>query len=55
MSEGIEHFRVTTTRTLTDDGDDVIGLEYDPDATSVVDLVGTLTMAIDTILHPPGD
>lgn len=50
----IELVTITVRLVLSDDNDEVIRLEYPEDA-SVAQMVGILTMSVDTILHPPGE
>ena len=48
----VETGRITITRTLLDDGDDVIDLQRDGDAEHAVTALGMLAMASDWVLHP---
>lgn len=47
----VETGRITITRTLLDDGDDVIDLQRDGDAEHAVTALGMLAMASDWVLH----
>ena len=51
----VETGRITITRTLLDDGDDVIDLQRDGDAEHAVTALGMLAMASDWVLHQPED
>lgn len=50
----VETGRITITRTLLDDGDDVIDLQRDGDAEHAVTALGMLAMASDWVLHGQG-
>lgn len=50
-----EAARITITRTLLDNGDDVINLQRDGDAEHAVTALGMLAMASDSVLHQPED
>lgn len=43
--------RIVVTRELTDDGDEVIGVETDDDGTSLVTYLGMLEYAKDTLIR----
>ena len=49
----IETARITITRTLLDDGDDVLDTRFDGDAEHALTALGMLAMASDEVLHPP--